>query len=157
MRTTLRLLGWVTVAIAAACGGDKPKPVTPADPAPAAESPVCAEIGTLLEAARASFDPSTVVTGAVACRVIPGEAPYPDAFECELAAPESEAKAQEVLDRWAADLATCPQLSTYKASTNSLGQAWVLELEDNHTLEVQLSTSNEANTLPTLTVRMNEI
>ena len=38
-----------------------------------------------------------------------------------------------------------------------LGQAWVRELEDDHTLEVQLSTSNEANTLPTLTVRMNEI
>lgn len=153
----------LTVVAVAACGGDRPAPAAPAgptsvapaeEPVPRAPSPACAGIGTVLEGARTSFDPSMTVAGATTCYILPGNAPFPAAFECELAEPETEAKAQRVLDRWAADLATCPQLSAYRAEINPLGQAWMLELDDARTIEVQLSTGNEANTLPTLTVRV---
>jgi hypothetical protein len=137
---------------------------------------LCADLGTLIEAARKNFpglrrqdrpvsiehqpgfESTVVLAGATACRILTSEKPYPDAYECDLAKIESHAQAKAVIDRWASVVATCPVLATWKASKpDDLGRSWELETGDDHELVVRLFTAGDDKARPTLVVRRNEI
>ena len=137
---------------------------------------MCADLGALIEAARANFpdmrrqdrpvtiennpgfEATVVLPSTVACRILTSEAPYPDAYECDLAPSESAAKAQGVVERWGAVVAACPQLATWAASApTELGRKWELETGDDHELVVELFTAGDDRARPTVTVRRNEI
>jgi len=149
-----------------------PSPVATDGPGPT----LCADLGSLIEAARTNFpdmrrqdhpvtidhqpgfEATVVLPKTVACRILTSEAPYPDAYECDLAPTESAAKAQAVVERWGTAVAACPQLATWAASAPSeTGRKWELEGDDNHELVVQVLTDGDDHARPTLTVRRNEI
>lgn len=136
----------------------------------------CDDMGGLIEAARKNFpdmrkkdkplpskvepgfESTVVLANTVGCRILTSEAPYPDAYQCDLAKVGSRAEAKAVLDRWAPLVGACPQLAKWKATTpNEFGRRWELETGDNHQLEVQLITTGDDNTRPTLVIRLNEI
>jgi len=178
---TFTVLGTVLGTVfVAACGKDAPRPATPTAPTPVAEDgpgpPLCAALGGLIGAARTNFPdmrrqdrPVTVdnapgfeatvtLPHTVACRILTSEAPYPDAYECDLATVASAADAQAVIARWAPAVAACPQLATWAASEpTELGRTWELETGDNHELVVRLETAGDDHARPTLVVRRNEI
>ncbi|MCE9577265.1 MAG: hypothetical protein K8W52_29220 [Deltaproteobacteria bacterium] len=153
-------------------------PTAPTAPV-AADGPgatICADLGGLIEAARTNFpdmrrqdhpvtiennpgfEATVVLPSTVACRILTSEAPYPDAYECDLAPTESAAKAQAVVERWGTVVAACPQLATWAASAPSeTGRKWELETGDDHELVVQLFTAGDDHARPTVTVRRNEI
>ncbi len=104
------------------------------------------------------FEATVTLADTVACRILTSEAPYPDAYECDLAKASSHAQALAVVERWASVVATCPVLATWKAAPPSdLGRSWQIETGDNHELVVRLFTAGDDKARPTLVVRRNEI
>lgn len=168
----------LALSCAAACGHGG-SPATRPTPPPAVGGPpasLCAELAPLIDAARDDFpaEPraravtvdnnpgfaaSATVTGATGCAILTSEEPYPDALQCDLGPTTATADAKATVDRWAAALATCPQLATWHANEPSrLGQTWELELEDNHELAVAVFTEgDDAQARSVISVRKNEI
>lgn len=171
MRTLGFVLALVMVGTTASCGKGSARSTTPG-PGPT----YCADMGTLIEAARKNFpdmrrkdksvtienqpgfEATVVLPSTVACRILTSEQPYPDAYECDLAPVESQVKAKAVIDRWAPIVAACPQLGTWQAKpATDLGRSWELETDDNHLLRVVLFTAGDDKARPTLTIRSDEI
>lgn len=149
------------------------------EPAGATSGPgpnVCAELATLVSAARQNFPglrrddrPVTVdhspgfeatiqLANTVACRILTSEVPYPDAYECDLAPATSQAAAREMVRRWGAIVATCPVVAEWRAlPPTERAYGWELEIEGNHELAVQVLTAGDDDMRPTIVVRMDEI
>ncbi len=152
-----------------------PPPISAATPGlPGAT--LCADLNTLVEAARKNFpdlrrkdrpvsiehtpgfEATFVLPNTTACRILTSEAPYPDAYECDLAKVTSHAQAREVIERWATVVATCPVVARWKATPpDDMGRSWAIETGDNHELVVRLFTAGDDKARPTLVVRRNEI
>ncbi|MEO7328770.1 MAG: hypothetical protein ABI193_09350 [Minicystis sp.] len=164
----------VTTATAAVKPSATAAAVTTATGSPGAT--LCADLGTLVESARKNFpglrrqdrpvsidhnpgfEATVVLANTVACRILTSETPYPDVYECDLERATSHAQAKVVLERWASVVATCPVLSTWRATPpNDLGRSWQIETGDDHELMVQLFTAGDDKARPTLVVRRNEI
>lgn len=137
---------------------------------------LCGDLEKLIEAARKNFpdmrkkdhpvksdgtpgfEATFVIAGSTACRILTSEAPYPDAYECDLTSMKPDEKAASVIERWAPAVEKCPSVSKWKASKlGETGRAWSMETNDNHELSVQLVTAGDDRSRPTLVVRLNEI
>lgn len=173
------LLTLVALASTAACGtatapGAAPHATESVEAAPGPT--LCADLGTLIAAARANFpdlrredrpievdhepgfEAKFVLPGAAACRILTSPSPYPDAYACDLASTASRAQAKTVVERWAAVVATCPQVAGWIAKpATEQGRIWEYETDDNHLLAVQVVTAGDDGARPTLVVRHDEI
>jgi hypothetical protein len=173
----------LVTAVTAGCGKSAHHPTTPVDDGDKPGGPgapgatMCVDLGTVIDAAREDFpdyrlqdkpvtvennpgfESSFVMPGTLACRILTSEEPYPDAYECDLAAAGSLDASRAVIDRWAAAVGACPQLEGWHANDpTELGRGWELETGDDHELAVQLFLAGPPDhPTPTLIVRRNEI
>jgi len=137
---------------------------------------LCADLAALVEGARSNFpglrrqdrpvvvdnvpgfEAAMTLANTAGCRILTSSAPYPDAYECDLAPATSQPTARVIVERWAAVVGACPAVASWTArAPTDAGYAWELELEDNHQLVVTVVTTGEADARPTIVVRMNEI
>lgn len=172
------------LGLVAACASERSavRDTPPSEPEAESSGPgptLCADLATLVDAARQNFPglrredrPVTVdhapgfeatfqLANTIGCRILTSEAPYPDVYECDLAPLASHASheaAREMVWRWGAVVSACPVVASWRAlPSTKQGYGWELEIEGNHELAVRVITTGADDARPTLVVRMNEI